>query len=99
MTKAIWETERGTLLRVLVRPNSKEKEFIAEITPETIHINLRSPARGGKANTELLKRLSKMLKISSANISLVAGHRSREKTVLIMGISAEDLTDSLSSVT
>ncbi|MGD9396933.1 MAG: DUF167 domain-containing protein [Candidatus Thorarchaeota archaeon] len=99
MANAIWETARGTLIRFIVRPNSKEKKFIAHITPEAILVNLHSPAREGKANAELLKRVSKLLKVSSADISLVAGHKSREKTVLIAGMSAEDLTKRLMDVT
>lgn len=88
MASAIWESERGTFLRVIVHPNSKEKRFISEVTPETIRINLKGSAREGKANIELLKRLSKILKISTVEINLVAGHKSREKTLLIVGIDA-----------
>lgn len=99
MTKAIWDTARGTLVRIIVRPNSKEREFIAEIGPDSIIINLRSPAREGKANSELLKGLSKILKISSADIGLVAGQKSKDKTVLIVGISTEEVEERLSKVT
>lgn len=99
MTKAIWETARGTLLRVIVRPNSKEKDFIAEVSPESIIINLKGPAREGKANSELLKGLSKILKISTSNLRLVAGHKSKEKTVLIVSVNAEEIANKLSVVT
>ncbi|MBY8997547.1 MAG: DUF167 domain-containing protein [Candidatus Thorarchaeota archaeon] len=99
MVKAIWETARGTLVRVIVRPNSKENKLIAEVSPEAIYINLKGPAREGKANSELLKRLSKILKISTGDISLVAGHKSREKTVLIVTIDAAELTNRLLLVT
>lgn len=99
MTKAIWETARGTLLRVIVRPNSKTGNLIAEVTPEAIHINLSAPARDGKANVELLKRLSKMLGLSTADISIVAGHRSREKTLLVVGVDQEHLSKKLATVT
>ena len=99
MANAIWETARGTLLRVIVRPNSKEKDLIAHITPEAIIVNLKGPAREGKANTELIKRISKMLKTSTSEISLVAGHKNKEKTLLIARMSAEELTKRLSRVT
>lgn len=99
MVNAIWETARGTLIRVIVRPNSKEKKFIAHITPEAILVNLQSSAREGKANTELLKRVSKLLKVSTADITIVAGHKTREKTLLVVGMSAEDLTKRLMNET
>jgi len=99
MVNAIWETARGTLLRVIVRPNSKEKNFIAHITPEAIIVNLKGPAREGKANSELIKKLSKLLKISTSDISLAAGHKNREKTLLIMGMGVEEVTERLRHVT
>ncbi len=99
MVEAIWETEKGTFLRVSVHPNSKEKRFVSEITSETIHINLRSQARGGKANSELLKELAKSLHISTADISLITGHKSREKILMISGISASYLMDCLLKMT
>lgn len=99
MVNAIWETARGTLIRFIVRPNSKEKKFIAHITPEAILVNLQSSAREGKANTELLKRVSKLLKVSTADITIVAGHKTREKTLLVVGMSAEDLTKRLMNET
>lgn len=90
-------SEKGTFLRVIVKPNSKERRLVGNISPESIHINLTGPAREGKANTELVKRLSKILKISSSSIKLVAGRKSREKTLLIDGLTAEEVADRLST--
>ncbi|MGQ4912658.1 MAG: DUF167 domain-containing protein [Candidatus Thorarchaeota archaeon] len=90
-TEAIWESERGVFIRTLVHPKSRSKEFISEITPEALHINLTSPAREGKANVELVKRLSKILGVSTSEISIIGGHRSREKTVLVRGISLDQV--------
>jgi uncharacterized protein (TIGR00251 family) len=92
----VWMSEKGTFLRVLVKPNSKNKELIDEINPDSILINLAGPAKEGKANTELVKRLSKLLNISTSSIRLVAGHKSRDKTLLIDGLSAEEVKQKLS---
>ena len=89
--KSVWMSEKGTFLRVIVRPNSKEKELIGERNPDSITINLSSPAKEGKANTELLKRLAKQLRISTSEIIVAAGHKSREKVLLIDGLSAEEV--------
>ena len=83
---AIWETEDGVFLRVLVRPKSTLKQLISDVNSDAVVVNLKSPAREGKANTELIKRMSKALGISTGNIRLVAGHKSREKTLLITGM-------------
>lgn len=99
MTSAIWETERGTIVKVTVKPKSREKELVAELSKDVIVVNLKSPAREGKANSELIKRVAKALSISSSSITLVAGHKSREKTLLVQGMSQEDIEQRLSTVT
>ena len=99
MSSAIWETERGILLKVVVRPKSREKNLVAEISPEVIVVNLNSPAREGKANSELIKRLAKLLSTSTSSITLVAGHKSKEKTLLIQGMDLESIKNSLSDMT
>ena len=95
-SRPVWMSEKGTFLRVIVKPNSKEKQLVAEINPDSIMINLTGPAREGKANTELVKKLSKILKISTGAIRLVAGHKSRVKTLLIDGLSVEEVVQKLS---
>ncbi|RDE13118.1 MAG: hypothetical protein C4K48_09130 [Candidatus Thorarchaeota archaeon] len=94
--KSIWENERGTFIKVIVRPNSRSKEFVSEMTPEAVHLNLTGPAREGKANTELVKRMAKTLGVTTGTITMVAGHRSREKTLLVTDITREVVIQKLS---
>jgi uncharacterized protein (TIGR00251 family) len=95
---AAWATDRGTFLRVVVRPNSKDEKLISEISDEAVHVNLKGPAREGKANTELVKRLAKHLGMSTADIVLAAGHKSREKTLVLKGVDPEEVLSKLSDV-
>ncbi len=95
----VWVTGSGIHLRIVVRPRSNERNLIAEITDEVIVMNLRSPAREGKANTELLKRLSKLLGVSSGDIEIIAGHRSREKTVNLRGVELKHVLRAIEAVT
>ncbi len=94
----LWENERGTFLRVLVRPNSGTGDLIESISETELLINLKGPAREGKANKELVKRIAKVLGISSGNITLVAGQKTREKTLLITSLSAGEVWDRLSEL-
>ena len=96
---ALWETEEGTHLRVLVKPKSTSREFVAGVSDNALVVNLRSPAREGKANTELLKRLSKVLGISTGDIRLISGHKSREKTLVIKGKTIGDVKSALFKLT
>ena len=83
------DTADGVLLRVVVKPRSRTRTFITEIGVESVNLNLRAPAREGKANTELLKRVAKLLKLSTADVILVSGSKSRAKTLLIRGVKAD----------
>jgi uncharacterized protein (TIGR00251 family) len=97
-TDAIWESEKGTFIRIIVKTNSKSREFLAEITSEAIHVNLSGPAREGKANSELIRKIAKALDISTSSIALISGHRNREKTLLITGVAQETVVQKLSFV-
>jgi uncharacterized protein (TIGR00251 family) len=97
--EVIWENERGLFLRVMVKPNSRSREFLASFSTEEIIFNLQSPARDGKANTELVKKLSKLLGVSTSAISIVAGQKGREKTICVTGVSRQELAESLSKLT
>ena len=85
----IRETEDGVLLRVIVRPKSTLKRIFFDVNQDALVVNLKSPAREGKANAELLKRVSKVFGISTGDIKLVSGQKSREKTLLIIGLEME----------
>jgi uncharacterized protein (TIGR00251 family) len=95
---AAWATDRGTFLRVIVRPNSREQNLVSEISDEAVHVNLRAPAREGRANTELVKKLAKRLGMSTADIVLAAGHKSRDKTLILRGMDPEEVLFKLSAV-
>ncbi len=99
MNKSVtWESEKGTFLVVVVRPGSREKQLVHSVSEAEIIINLTGPAREGRANTELIKRLSKALQVPSSCIAIVAGHKSRQKTLLFQEISASELFHRLSAL-
>ena len=87
--KVVWESDSGTFLKITVKPKSKKKKLVEHWSEGEIIFNLKSPAKEGKANTELLKRLSKVLSISSSEVKIVAGHKSKTKTILVEGLSIE----------
>ncbi len=97
MNKSIaWESDKGTFLVVVVRPGSREKQLVHSVSEAEIVINLAERARQGRANTELIKRLSKALQMSSSSMTIIAGHKSRQKTLLFQDISASELFHRLS---
>ncbi|MBD3159579.1 MAG: hypothetical protein GF309_12370 [Candidatus Lokiarchaeota archaeon] len=96
--EVIWQADAGTFLRVFVKPRSGKRNLLEEMTKNTIQLNLKSSARRGKANKELLKRVSKVLGISSGDISLVAGQRSRDKTLLIPSMEPDEIIEAFESL-
>lgn len=95
---AIEDTANGVLLRVVVKPKSRARSFVAEIGVESVMLNLRAPAREGKANIELLKRVAKLLKLSSGDVVLISGSKSRDKTLLLRGVMADQVLGILQAV-
>ncbi len=78
------------LLKVKVHPNSS-KSGIDGVYGDCIKIKLNSPPVEGKANGELLKYLSKFLKVPKSKLEIVSGEKGRTKIIKISGIKEEDL--------
>ena len=94
----VWESEKGTFIVISVRPSSREKTFIHSMSNDEIVLNISSPAKDGKANTELVKRFAKTLGLSTVDVILAAGHKSKTKTLIIQNISKKELIQKLSQL-
>ncbi len=69
-------------LHILARPNAKKTEILGILSDgKTVKIAVAAPADKDKANKELLKFLTKMLK---KKVVFVSGLRSREKVVTVL---------------
>jgi uncharacterized protein (TIGR00251 family) len=95
--KTVWASDLGTFLKISVKPKSKRRIFLEFIENEIV-INLQSPARDGKANIELLKRLAKFFGLSTSKLKIVAGYKSKTKTVFLEGISIDCVKSLLHSL-
>ena len=62
---------------VTVSPKSSKSEIM--ISGDNIKIYLNSPPADGKANSELIKLLSKQLHVAKSSINIVKGEKSRKK--------------------
>jgi len=77
------------ILKVRVIPNSSKNQIIQN--NNYVKIKLTSPARNGKANKQLIEFLSKKLKVPKSKIKIVSGEHSRDKHILIDGLSKEEI--------
>jgi uncharacterized protein len=80
---------------IVVSPKSSKSEV--SIDGDYIKIYLNSPPADGKANSELIKLLSKELHIAKSGIKIVRGEKSRKKIISIKGFTKKELIKLLSS--
>ena len=74
---------------ITVSPKSSKSEIL--ISGDNIKIYLNSPPADGKANSELIKLLSKELHVAKSAIRIVKGEKSRKKKISIEGFTKEDV--------
>jgi uncharacterized protein YggU (UPF0235/DUF167 family) len=68
-------------LYILAKPNAKQSKLLS--VEERLHITLHACPREDDANQELIRYLSKLLKIPKSSIALKQGCKSRYKTVIL----------------
>ncbi len=65
--------------RITVKPNQKFSKI--EKTPDGFLMFLKSPAREGKANKELIEVLARELDMAKSRIKIISGAKSKIKIV------------------
>lgn len=86
--------EKDALLDITVSPKSSRSEIIID-EGGIIKIYLNSPPSEGRANRELIERLSRSIKIPKSGISIVKGEKGRKKRVLVRGLAKEEIINIL----
>ncbi|MDH3494669.1 MAG: DUF167 domain-containing protein [Acidobacteriota bacterium] len=81
------EVDGGTELRVKVIPRASCSEIYGELNGR-LKIRLNSPPVDGAANKELIRLLSKCLKIAKGRLEIIRGETGREKTILVRNLDA-----------
>ena len=84
----------GALIMLRVQPGSPKNEAQG-IHNNRLKVRLTSPPVEGRANDCLIEFLSKLLGVKKFALALIAGHKSRDKTVKIFGASLGDIEASL----
>jgi len=68
-------------MRVKVRVKPGARKVKVEEDGDTLVVWVRSPAREGKANAELIEVLAEYFGVPKSRITIVRGHRGRDKLV------------------
>lgn len=79
-------TDRGNLLlHCHIQPKAS-RDAIVGIHDGRLKVQVASPPLDGKANEQLIRFLAKTLGVAKSRVTLVRGHSSRFKTLLIDGL-------------
>jgi uncharacterized protein len=84
----IRETKEGLQLDIYVQPGAKKTAIIGEYDGR-LKISVNQPPDKGRANEAVLELLSKALRIPKSNVTILRGHTSRQKTVVVQGCDAK----------
>jgi uncharacterized protein (TIGR00251 family) len=60
-------------------------------------VRVAAPAEGGRANEALVRLLADSLRVPTADVAIVSGHASRDKTIALTGVDQDDVEQRLSA--
>ncbi len=76
-------------MRLRVVPNAKRSEVVG-IHGDAIKVKVQAPAMDGKANEALLEFLAETMGVPRRAVQIVAGERSRDKTISVAELDADE---------
>jgi len=86
----------GVRVTLKVIPNAPKNEVVGW-RGEALAVKVAAPPIEGRANRELVKFLAAVLGVRPADVTILQGETSRNKTVHIAGISAAQARERLQS--
>ncbi len=81
--------DNGVSFSIRVQPRASRSEIAGELEG-TLKIRLAAPPVDGEANEELIRLLSKLFKVTRSQIVIRSGQTSRNKLIVIDGISVDE---------
>ena len=94
MSQWLEETTLGFRLHIHAHPGAK-KSAIVGVHGDALKIKVHAPPVEGKANVELLRFLAGELRCKKNQIIITAGAMSREKTILVTGLTRPYIVERL----
>ncbi len=84
----------NVVIRVRVVPRSSRNQILG-LDNGIFKVKLTAPPVEGKANSALVKFLAKGLGIPKTDIEIVAGERSKTKSILVRGLTLDEINERL----
>jgi hypothetical protein len=95
MTFPVRDTGEGARFLVRVSPRASRTAIVGRMgegSQAALKIALQAPPVEGRANAALIDFLSEWLSVSRSSIQIASGERGRNKTVVVRGRRAAEIT-------
>lgn len=90
----ITETPEGVLFSLKIQPRASKNE-ICGLQGDALKIRLTAPPVEGEANEACIRFIAQWLSVPRNMVRITSGLTGRNKTVLVTGVSKEDLQSRL----
>ncbi|XP_050463993.1 UPF0235 protein C15orf40 homolog [Cataglyphis hispanica] len=77
-------------IKIQAKPGAKCNN-VTDISDEAVGIAISAPPMEGEANAELVKYLASIFELRKSDVSLDRGSRSRQKVVIVSGITTDQV--------
>lgn len=78
-------------MQMKIRVQPKAGRNTIEVAGDKVTLRVTAAPEGGKANDAVVELLAKRLGVAKGRVSIVRGHKSRDKTVLIDDVTLEEV--------
>ena len=89
--------KKGVEINFQVLPRSSQSKIVG-LHNDAVKIKLNKPPVDGQANAECCRVVAKYFKVSKTQVSVLRGTSSRQKTILVEGVSALAVIERLESL-
>jgi len=87
-------TATGATFAIKVHPRAKKNAITGEIG-DALKVSLTAPPVEGRANEACVEFFAKLLNVPRSSVTIAAGQNSRNKAILVAGLSAEEVRERL----
>ena len=86
----IQQSDGNITFAVKIHPHAKQNAITGEVG-DALKLSLTAPPVDGKANTACIEFFAKLLNVARSSVTIASGQSSRNKTIRVVGVSADEL--------
>jgi uncharacterized protein (TIGR00251 family) len=86
----VHESDSAVTFAVKVHPRAKKNAITGEVA-DALKLSLTAPPVDNKANDACIEFFANLLKVPRSSITIAAGQTSRNKTIRVVGLSANEV--------